>query len=71
MFKKLVIAVSASVLLTACAGYVPQEWRPESAEERGLRWAVKLCHQIGYTEIGSEARRKCIADRYDQWLASR
>ena len=68
MIRKVVIAISAGLIVASCTGYVPREWRTESVEQQGLRWAVKLCHQIGYTVPDSEERRKCIARRYDQYL---
>lgn len=64
MFRKVVIVIVAGSILAAC-GYsrnIPRSWRPVTIEEKGLKWAVKLCHQFGYTELGSEERRKCIAE---------
>ena len=74
MIKQVAILITLSAFLAGC-GYsrnMPKSWRPVTVEEKALKWAVKLCHQFGYTdqdsEAGKEARRKCIAQRYDQYM---
>lgn len=74
MIKRALVAISVTFILAGC-GYsrnIPKSWRPVTVEEKALKWAVKLCHQFGYTdqdtEKGMEARRKCIAQRYDQYM---
>ena len=69
MIKSLALAISLSLVVSGC-GYsrnIPKSWRPETVEEQGLKWVVKLCHQFGYVEE-SEERRICIARRYDQYI---
>ena len=70
MFKQTIMIITVSCLLAACAGYVPREWRPETVEERGLRWSVKLCRGFGIKPESPEMT-KCVSDRYDQWLMNR
>jgi len=70
MFKQTMMIITLGCLLAACTGYVPREWRPETVEERGLRWSVKLCRAFGIKPETPEMI-KCVSDRYDQWLMNR
>jgi hypothetical protein len=67
--KTVVVVLCAALVVSACglSRNVPRSWRPVTLEERALKWAVKLCHQFGYTE-DNEDRRICIARRYDQYI---
>jgi hypothetical protein len=67
MFKQTIMLIGVGCLLASCTGYVPREWRPETVEERGLRWAVKLCRSFGIEEETPEMI-KCVSDRYDRFL---
>ena len=70
MFTKAITVIGVSLMLASCTGYVPQEWRPETVEERGLKWSVKLCRGFGIKPETPEMT-KCVSDRYDQWLMNR
>lgn len=69
MLKNLLAVTLAAFMVAACSTEraIPKKWRPITVEEKALKWAVRLCHQFGYAEE-TEARRKCIAQRYDQYL---